>query len=311
MVKNPLVLEALRKTSIGVIIAIIFSVYPIPAFAQNTNAGIINGVWFSTPNIVENVPVKIYTAILNESPKNISGTISFFQGSTKIGDADFAATANQIIRIDITHTFTKGTQKKVTAKITSIKGDLSLTYLDTETKSSEIIVDIDTDSDSIGDNIDEDDDNDGLTDTYEVEIGTNPKIKDNPQDNIKDKFLTRETQSSVGDFISEGASVLDDTGNLIISIVDPIKEGIENKINETITSLTNPKRVTKKPDTAIDHLNEIHKIFKIPEVSWLNKLSAIALTLINVGLEWWIPVLTSLSLYLLWRRFVKKKDYYK
>ena len=70
----------------------------------------------------------------------------------------------------------------------------------------------DVDADGIGDNADPDDDNDGLTDVYELEIGTHPELRDSDFDYLRDDVELA--------LMGEALAKADSDGDGLINILD-------------------------------------------------------------------------------------------
>lgn len=82
------------------------------------NAGVVDGVWFSSTTPTEGEEVRIYTAIQNQSDETITGTVAFLVNGDIVGTAPFTVVRNDIIRVSTPYTFTGG-EYDVSAYITS------------------------------------------------------------------------------------------------------------------------------------------------------------------------------------------------
>ncbi|MFA5750720.1 MAG: hypothetical protein WCX79_03310 [Candidatus Paceibacterota bacterium] len=79
------------------------------SFAQNSNAGFIkSNIWYSTDNFEEGDKIKIYTVIFNPDERELSGNVSFYDGSILLGKKSFSVTSRKIIDISIDWTVTAG-----------------------------------------------------------------------------------------------------------------------------------------------------------------------------------------------------------
>lgn len=90
------------------------------------NAGVVEGVWFSTPTPSEGESVRIFTAIQNQSDQTITGSVSFLVNSEIVGSTDFFVTKNNVVPVSVEYVFTGGNHD-VSAYITSVK-EQSVTY---------------------------------------------------------------------------------------------------------------------------------------------------------------------------------------
>jgi len=56
------------------------------AYAQSSNAGFVPGnIWYSLDPFLEGDKIKIYTLIFNPDPRELSGTVVFFDNSVFLG----------------------------------------------------------------------------------------------------------------------------------------------------------------------------------------------------------------------------------
>lgn len=92
------------------VIPLFFVVFCVPSCAAATlNAGVVDGVWFSTNEPRAGEPVTLYTAVHNQSEENVSGSVAFVVDEDIIGTADFRVAPNDIARVAHTHVFSRGT----------------------------------------------------------------------------------------------------------------------------------------------------------------------------------------------------------
>jgi len=133
------------------------------AFAQELNAGFIQGVWYSKTPFFTGETVRIYTAIQNNSGFDIQGTVEFLVNGTAVGESFFSAINGRIIEVWSDWNVT-GDNHSVGANIKeAFKVEIGKTpepiSLDTGVlKRNQVFVDEDTDKDGIGNLIDLDDD---------------------------------------------------------------------------------------------------------------------------------------------------------
>ena len=86
------------------------------------NAGVVNGVWFSKNNPQEGEVVRIFTAVQNQSPETVNGSVAFLVNDDIIGTKKFSVQSNDIIPVSIEYTFTGG-ENEVSAYITSVEDE--------------------------------------------------------------------------------------------------------------------------------------------------------------------------------------------
>jgi hypothetical protein len=151
---------------------------PLSSFAQSSNIGIIKGIWFSEDIYFAQDPIRIYTAIQNNSGNDIQGSVEFFDNDISIGTKNFTALNGRIAEVWIDSLVTQGKHNysvAITEAQINKPGEAPETITPSVIRSDDVIVvDIDTDGDNIGDEIDDDDDNDGFTDDDEEQQGTDP-----------------------------------------------------------------------------------------------------------------------------------------
>ena len=90
------------------------------------NAGVVNGVWFSTATPEEGEKVRIFTAIQNQSNETIQGNVAFLVNTEIVGTTSFTVQSNDIIPVSIQYIFPGG-DYDVSAYITSVK-DQNVAY---------------------------------------------------------------------------------------------------------------------------------------------------------------------------------------
>ena len=88
---------------IGIILFLVFSLLPIKqSFAQTTNVGFVPvNIWYSKDPFEEGDKIKIYTLIFNPDTKQLSGTVTFFDGTKILGTKDFSVSGGSAKDISI------------------------------------------------------------------------------------------------------------------------------------------------------------------------------------------------------------------
>ena len=166
------------KFSFILLLLFVFTVTPTFVFGQNTNIGIIKGIWFSKYPIFDGDRVRIYIALQNNSGFDVIGTVDFFDNNKFIGSQEFSTLDGRIIEswIDIEAIFGEHTFSVEVNSIQANKfGGKRLTISPYEIESNELVfIDYDTDDDKIGNQSDLDDDNDGYSDREEIKHNTDP-----------------------------------------------------------------------------------------------------------------------------------------
>ncbi len=157
-------------------------------FAQEFNAGLINGLWYSQEKIFTNEPVRIYVAIRNNTGEDLTGRVEFYDNNKVIGRAEVSALDGRIVESWTDwipdhgeHTLSASLSRTELSKVGSSTKAVEVTSALAE---DIIFVDYDTDKDGVGNVDDIDDDGDGISDTVEEENNTNPLVFNEKQDNI-------------------------------------------------------------------------------------------------------------------------------
>lgn len=98
-----------------------FSLSPLVISAQATNTGFVPGnIWYSLDPFSEGDKIKIYTLIFNPDPRELSGTVKFFDDDILLGKKDFKVSGKEIKDVSIDWTVTVG-KHKVFGKIENAK----------------------------------------------------------------------------------------------------------------------------------------------------------------------------------------------
>lgn len=143
---------------------------------------------FSVDELIVGERVRLYARVHNLGRYDVSGYVSFIQGSLPIGYSQpISVRANGFSdEVFVDFTIPSGAFN-INAKIEGVEPeDKNLT--NNQLISSLYYPKIDSDQDKIPDDRDNDDDNDGLTDEEEAILGTNPLKSDTDGDSVNDKM---------------------------------------------------------------------------------------------------------------------------
>lgn len=189
IVKNPKVPHTLTMRWLSLFLLLI----PVSwVSGQELNAGFVQGLWYSKTPFFAQEPVRIYTAIQNNSGFDIQGKVEFLVNGKSVGEPSFSALEGRIVETWAdwsvpygNHTVSARIQQAFKVEIGKQPEAISLraAFLG----ESEVFADHDTDKDGIGNLEDQDDDNDGLTDAKEQELGLDPLLQDSDGDGVSDK----------------------------------------------------------------------------------------------------------------------------
>jgi hypothetical protein len=189
---------------------------PLCVFAQEFNAGIVQGLWYSQEKFFVGETVRIYVAIRNNTGSDLTGTVEFNDGEARIGRKTVQALDGRIIESWADWTPTYGTHT-LSANLSRIE----LHKIGSSTQPVEVVsaladdslfVDYDTDEDGVGNGDDSDDDGDKISDTDEKEQGSNPLVK-NSRAQEADDAEDEEEESNEEDRMEIAESTSNTTGS--------------------------------------------------------------------------------------------------
>lgn len=168
---------------LGIVWLVIFLVAPLTTEAVE-NAGIVDGIWLSDPQPVENQPVRVYVAIHNTTSGDLEGTVHFRVNDQLLDTMRINALSGRIIEswadwVPVAGTSTITVNLRRTELASNASGTQSVAVVQPLTERV-IFIDTDTDGDGVGNQHDADDDNDGQTDEAERAAGTDPLVYDAP-----------------------------------------------------------------------------------------------------------------------------------
>lgn len=157
----------------------------LPVSVLATNAGLVQGLWFDDDSLVEGSPTRIHIAVFNQQNSLLEGDVVFYADDSVIGNTPVSVQPGQIVSRFIEWTPAAG---EVTVR-TELETD-SVTNNSSRLASSEVFVDNDTDGDGIGNEEDSDDDNDGVSDTEELQQGTDPLTASDGSSTVEETTVT-------------------------------------------------------------------------------------------------------------------------
>ena len=153
--------------------------------AQEFNAGIVKGLWYDQELFFADEPIRMYVAVRNNTGADLKGAVEFFVNGERIERNFIDALNGRIVE-----SWADWTPKYGTSTVSASLSRTEITSTASGTKSvtlrstiaeDMIFVDLDTDKDDIGNAEDTDDDGDGVSDTEELEKGTDPLKYDEPE----------------------------------------------------------------------------------------------------------------------------------
>ena len=162
------------------LLACLFIWLPFSVSAEEINAGFVQGLWYSSDEIIEGVPLRIYAALRNNTDHDLIGTVRFLDNGKRIGSAPITALSGRLVETWIDWTPTYGDHSLSVslenAELHVIGGDVIKAEVSSTTMTDALKADYDTDKDGIGNEKDPDDDNDDVSDEEERARGSNPLV---------------------------------------------------------------------------------------------------------------------------------------
>lgn len=281
---------------------------PVTHAATTENAGFVQGMWYSKFPFFVGDDVRIYAGIQNRSGSDITGTVEFYAGNTKLGSMPFAALEGRLVETWTDWKATEG-DKAISARIVNAarsvagKAPEAITLEFSTTKPDSVYVDLDSDADGIGNKQDPDDDNDGTPDTVEIKNGTNPLIAN---------------KSTSGASVSTATTTSFDTTR-VTEIIDTVKKSdIPKEALDTASDLL------KKTDTVMQSLSKATEKAaqskeKSIQVSKTDSNQASVTKAVGVKAlfalsflftQWkWVAVFLLITVFILWTRRFRKPQY--
>ncbi len=231
-------------------------------YAEETNAGFVQGLWYSSEPVFDHVPTRIYVALRNNTPHDLTGTIRFADNGKRIGSSPVSALSGRLVEAWVDWVPTAGSH--------TLSVDLSdavLHVIGEGTRPADIagitiedtlIVDYDTDKDGVGNETDTDDDNDGVADVDEKTRGSDPLVP-NPKPNVEtsDNVPDEVTQQDEPDSIPEPATPSEEGFEKYLEdgIADTLLENVTEKVVGAKQSLDTYR--TERNEQIYDNTSEV------------------------------------------------------
>lgn len=258
------------------------------------NAGVIDGIWFSKPEIEAGVPISVYTAVQNYSDTSaIRGTVTFLVDDNVAGSSDFYAPQQSLTPVSISYTFTPG-EHLVSAYITtSEEGSVRYTIV----PKRKIV--------ATGNKLE--DQKNPLTQTEEEPL--TPSLV---TERVKDFVSTLDTNTaseSVSGFVSGGGEIL----KKVTPITEPLALKVEKFRDTTLSSnessseedsemLVSTSTQSFAQSSSMQYFFDVSaQILKLDELSMWKKVIGVALSGLALLIRWWWIFIVLLVLLFGWR----------
>jgi len=249
---------------------------------------------FSEDTLIAGDAIRIYATIYNDGDEDVSGYVTFFQGSVPIGDSqvisllsdgspeevyvDFVVPSSSFnIRAEIRGTDPEDSNTSNNTTITSVydpvfdddRDGVANENDNCPTTSNES--QLDTDGDGEGDACDDDDDDDGLTDEVEDELGTDSTQADTDGDGTDDPDDAYPTDSSKTEIeveIEEEVQVIVEDDSSQTDVERMFSELVE----EVVAELREEQEGAGSEGRGASEVDEVsispNALFKYERVSW-------------------------------------------
>lgn len=234
------------KSLLGILLLSCIILIPSWLHAEEPNAGFVQGLWYSSDTVFAETPTRVYVALRNNTPHDLTGTVRFADNGNRIGSSEVRALSGRLVEAWVDWTPSYGAHT-ITATISNAELHIiggATKSIDTSGIFAEDLLDVDndTDGDGIGNKTDLDDDNDETSDIDEKTRGSNPLIP-NPKETSTEKATQENTE------------VKNRNSDTIASKSSATERGLEKYIGEgTANSLLS--NVTEKVEHAKQSLDK-------------------------------------------------------
>lgn len=164
------------------------------------NAGFVEGLWYSGEPIIAGEPTRIYVALRNNTDNDLTGTVRFNDNGTRIGTSYISALPGRLVETWIDWTPQYG-EHKITATLSDVRvhilgGNPESGSVEDTIAEDILFADYDTDKDGTPNKTDTDDDGDTISDTDEIEKGTDPLKADISKKDESPKTVTEKVETA-------------------------------------------------------------------------------------------------------------------
>ncbi|MFH1457324.1 MAG: hypothetical protein ABIF17_04435 [Patescibacteria group bacterium] len=248
----------MQKTA-KIFLFIFLFITPITVIAESkTNAGFVNGIWYSKQPFFSNEVVRVYNAFQNQSGFDITATVNFFDNDVLIGSNDISVINGRLTEVWVDYTFKPGNHKiSVTvtnAKKNAIGFEPENIEIFNDNLNIDLFIDEDLDKDDVGNLEDDDDDGDGFLDIEEQKLGTDPLDKNSPapeviisNKNINSGSISENSEDTENKIIQNKNifNKIIDLNKKIKQVAEPVTNSLVYYINSKIDNLSEPKISTQ------------------------------------------------------------------
>lgn len=221
----------------GILVALVL-LFPGAVFAEEFNAGFVQGIWFGNEAVFADTPIRIYVALRNNTDHDLTGTVRFMDNEKRVGISYVSALPGRIVEAWTDWTPTYGEHTLIATlsntQIHTLGESPEIIEVESAKSEIDIFVDYDTDKDGVGNSGDADDDGDDILDIDEVARGTDP-LSFNQPSNVRDENDSQdESENSTG----EDGGNNEDAKNVSDTPADstPIRQGLEKYIENKAVS---------------------------------------------------------------------------
>lgn len=214
----------------------LFFLFPFSSYAEEFNAGFVQGLWYSSDTVFAGVPTRIYVALRNNTPHDLTGTVRFTDNGKRIGSSEVRALSGRLVETWIDWTPSDG-EHTISASLS----DATLNIIGGGTKNLEstgilaedvLTIDTDTDKDGVGNTTDTDDDADGVSDLDEKNRGTNPLLKNPSPAPLAEKASST---ARTAERIASAESTITQSGDKAHGLEQYVTEGTANTLLSNMT----------------------------------------------------------------------------